>query len=81
MSAPPDQAPQSRAHMNYFPAPHQRPYGDGTNLRTSYCQFSTSVIAAFDCCSAGGDVRPGQRRASLAQHSGANIADFDIITN
>lgn len=28
--------------MNYFPAPHERPYGDGTNLRTSYCHFSTS---------------------------------------
>jgi len=28
--------------MHYFPASHERPYGEATNIRTSYCHFSTS---------------------------------------
>jgi hypothetical protein len=45
VSAPPDQAPQSQAHLYYFLAPTKRTYGDGTNLRMSYCHFPT----VFDC--------------------------------
>src|SRR4029453_7803952 len=42
VSAPPDQAPQSQAHLYYFLAPTKRPYRVRTNLRTPNCHFPTS---------------------------------------
>jgi hypothetical protein len=51
--------------MNYFPTPHERPYGEATNLRTSYCHFPTIFFWALllaQCLiarSARGDVRWG----------------------
>ena len=44
VSGPPDQAPQSRAHLYYFLVPTKRVYGDATNIRTSYCQFPTICL-------------------------------------
>ena len=80
--------------MNYFLAPHERSYGDGTNLGTSYCQFLTRLPLA-QCLiarSARGDVRweaayfvfARRRKSVSARSSSARRREhrgFDIVTN
>lgn len=79
--------------MNYFLAPHERSYGDGTNLGTSYCQFLTRLPLA-QCLiarSARGDVRweaayfvlARRRKSVSARSSSARRREhrgFDIVT-
>src|SRR4029453_11614207 len=49
-SAPPDQAPQSQAHLYYFLAPTKRAYRVRTNLRTPSCHFPTSFCFPNSFC-------------------------------
>jgi hypothetical protein len=65
VSAPPDQAPQSQAHLYYFLVPTKRRYRVGTNLRTPNCHFPT-VLSEASPPSLVADARSEGRPSALA---------------